>query len=69
MDSAYIRALNAGLLQNNRSDGQVRDKAILREAKRLYRATPPKVAPETNARVEAVERSTIPPPNWREPPK
>jgi hypothetical protein len=67
MDSAYILALNAGLLQRAADDGQVRDKAILREAKRLYRATPPKQAPETDARVEAAERSTIPPPNWREP--
>jgi hypothetical protein len=67
MDSAYIRALNAGLLQGSCDDGQVRDKAILREAKRLYRATPPKEAPETTACVEAAERSTIPPPNWREP--
>jgi len=67
MDSTYIRALNAGLLQSSDGDGQVRDKAILREAKRLYRATPPKLAPETEAGIGAAERSTIPPPNWREP--
>jgi hypothetical protein len=67
MDSTYIRALNAGLLQNSGRDGQVRDKAILREAKRLYRATPPKQAPETGVGPSSNERSTIPPPSWREP--
>jgi len=64
MDSPYIRALNAGLLGASRGDGQVRDKAILREAKRLYRATPAKPAPVTEARA-AIDRSTIPPPSWR----
>lgn len=64
MDSTYIRALNAGLLRAQRGDGQVRDKAILREAKRLYRATPAKPAPPTEPRA-AVDRSTIPPPSWR----
>lgn len=67
MESTYIRVLNAGLLQKNLGDGQVRDKAILREAKRLLRATPPKPAPETETGVGAAERSTIPPPSWREP--
>lgn len=67
MDSTYIRALNAGLLRQSRGDGQVRDKAILREAKRLYRATPPKPAQETERAHDAQERSTIPPPSWREP--
>lgn len=67
MDSAYIRVLNAGLLKNNNlGDGQVKDKAILREAKRLLRATPAKPAQETEMGAGAAERSTIPPPNWRE---
>lgn len=65
MDSSYIRALNAGLLRAPRGDGQVMDKAILREAKRLYRKTPAKPAPEAGAQHEALERSTIPPPSWR----
>lgn len=64
MDS-YIRALNAGLLRATRGDGEVRDKAILREAKRLYRATPPKPAPPLEDRHEALARTTIPPPSWR----
>jgi len=66
MDATYIRAMNAGLLCATRGDGQVRDKAILREARRLFRATPPKPAPSFEAEHEALERSTIPPPNWRE---
>jgi|GraSoiStandDraft_4_1057263.scaffolds.fasta_scaffold1259145_2 hypothetical protein len=67
MDSTYIRALNAGFLWNGRDDGQVRDKAVLREAKRLYRATPEKPVVETEAFTDGAERSTIPPPTWREP--
>lgn len=66
MDSTYIRALNAGLLRSGKNDGQVRDESVLREAKLLYRATPPKPAVETETRGDAPERSTIPPPNWRE---
>jgi hypothetical protein len=67
MDAAYIRALNAGLLRQDRGDGQVRDKAILREAKRLFRATPPKPAVETESGSDPNERSTIPPPRWSVP--
>jgi hypothetical protein len=69
MDSAYIRALNAGLLRQDLGDGVVRDRAILREARLLFKATPPKPAIETEAVSDPEERSTIPPPRWRDAPR
>jgi hypothetical protein len=65
MGSAYLEALNPGLLRRRESQGEVRDPALLRETARLNRclrresmsSEPVSIAPPSAA-------TTIPPPHW-----
>jgi len=64
MGSAYLEALNPGLLRRRESLSEVRDPALLRETARLNRCVkhppsePPVVTPPSAA-------TTIPPPRWK----
>jgi hypothetical protein len=64
MGSAYLEALNPGLLHRRESLSEVRDPALLRETARLNRCVkhppsePPVVTPPSAA-------TTIPPPRWK----
>jgi len=65
MGSAYLEALNAGLLRRRESLSAVRDPALLRETARLNRCLR---LPESEPPVVATPPSvstTIPPPPWK----
>jgi hypothetical protein len=64
MGSAYLEALNAGLIHRRESLGEVRDQAILRETARLNRCL--RRLPESVTEHTVVSKTTtIPPPGWK----
>ena len=65
MGSAYLEALNPGLLRRRESLGEVRDPALLRETARLNRCLrgPDSDPPPVVASPPSVT-TTIPPPRW-----
>jgi hypothetical protein len=64
MGSAYIEALNAGLLHRRESLGEVRDPKLLRETARLNRCLRRQPEPVTEHTVVS-KTTTIPPPGWK----
>jgi hypothetical protein len=64
MGSAYIEALNAGLIHRRESLGELRDQKLLRETARLNRCL--RREPEVVTEHTVVSKTTtIPPPGWR----
>jgi hypothetical protein len=67
MGSAYLEALNPGLLRRRESKGEVRDPVLLRETARLNRC----LRREASSSAEPVlarpasTSTTIPPPDWK----
>ncbi len=64
MGSAYLEALNAGLIHRRESLGEVRDQKLLRETARLNRCLRREVEPAAEHTV-VCKTTTIPPPGWK----
>jgi hypothetical protein len=66
MGSAYLEALNPGLLRRRESQGEVRDPALLRETARLNRCLRREPTSSEPVAVNAASTSTtIPPTHWK----
>jgi len=63
MGSAYLEALNPGLLRRRVSLGEVKDPALLRETARLNRCLRRPPAEESVLSAPSAA-TTIPPPRW-----
>jgi hypothetical protein len=65
MGSAYLEALNPGLLRRRASLSEVRDPALLRETARLNRCVRHAIVAESDAVSLPRAATTIPPPRWK----
>jgi hypothetical protein len=66
MDSAYLEALNPGLLRRRECQGELRDPVLLRETARLNRCLREEVAmPAETVAPRPANTTTIQPPHWK----
>ena len=65
MGSAYLEALNPGLVRQRDSQGEMRDPALLRESARLNRCLGREVVVEPVVPQPPRAATTIPPPAWK----
>jgi hypothetical protein len=65
MGSAYLEALNPGLLRRRESLSEVKDPALLRETARLNRCLRHEHPEETEVVNPPSAATTIPPPRWK----
>lgn len=65
MDSAYLEALNPGLLRRRECQGELRDPVLLRETARLNRCLREEAVPPEAVAPRPANTTTIPPPHWK----